>query len=96
MTEASDNNLSPEHQAIIDRLTGEDLNRKTTQARLDRAESIAFVRNAPGKEVIGFSSEKQARIREVLAPIYGQRIEAMSAQGIDGAAMLSFAVVSVN
>lgn len=97
MNEASYNNLSAEHQAIIDRLTGEELSKKATQAYLDRAaEAIDFVRNAPGKEVIEFSAEEQARIREVLAPIYGEWVEAMTAQGIDGAAMLSFAGITVN
>lgn len=97
MNEASYNNLSAEHQAIIDRLTGEELSRKATQAYLDRAaEAIEFVRNAPGKEVIEFSAEEQDRIRAVLAPIYSQWIEAMAAQGIDGAAMLAFAGISVN
>lgn len=97
MNEASYNNLSAEHQAIIDRLTGEDLSRKATQAYLDRAaEATDFVRNAPGKEVIEFSAEEQARIREVLAPIYAEWVAAMSAQGIDGAAMLAVAGITVN
>lgn len=97
MNADSYNNLSAEHQAIIDRLTGEELSRKATQAYLDRAaEAIEFVRNASDKEVIEFSAEEQARIRETLAPIYAQWIEAMAAQGIDGAAMLAFAGISVN
>lgn len=97
MNEASYNNLSAEHQAIIDRLTGEELSRRATQAYLDRAaEATAFVRNAPGKEVIEFSAEEQARIREALAPIYGEWVAAMEAQGIDGAAMLAFAGITVN
>lgn len=97
MNEASYNNLSAEHQAIIDRLTGEELSRKATQAYLDRAaEATDFVRNAPGKEVIEFSAEEQARIREVLAPIYAEWVAAMSAQGIDGAAMLAVAGITVN
>jgi TRAP-type C4-dicarboxylate transport system substrate-binding protein len=97
MNEASYNNLSAEHQAIIDRLTGEDLSKKATQAYLDRAaEAIEFVRNAPGKEVIEFSAEEQARIREALAPIYAEWVAAMSAQGIDGAAMLAVAGITVN
>lgn len=97
MNENSYNNLSAEHQAIIDRLSGEALSRKATQAYLDRAdEAVEFVRNAPGKEVIEFSAEEQDRIREVLSPIYAQWIEAMAAQGIDGAAMLTFAGISVD
>lgn len=97
MNKASYNNLSAEHQAIIDRLTGEELSRKATQAYLDRAaEATDFVRNAPGKEVIEFSAEEQARIREVLSPIYAEWVAAMSAQGIDGAAMLAVAGITVN
>jgi TRAP-type transport system periplasmic protein len=94
MNEASYNNLSPEHQAVIDNLTGKELSRKATQAYLDRAdESVEFVRNDPNKEVIEFSDEEQARVREVLRPIYAEWIDQMSAQGIDGAAMLEFAGV---
>lgn len=97
MNEDSYNNLSPEHQAIIDRLTGEELSRQATQAYLDRAaEAVEFVRNAPGKEVIEFSTEEQARVREVLAPIYEEWIAQMAQQGIDGAAMLSFAGIAVD
>lgn len=97
MNEASYNNLSPEHQAIIDGVSGVELSRKATQAYLDRAaEAIEFVRNAPGKEVIEFSAEEQARIREILAPIYAEWVAAMSAQGIDGAAMLAVAGITVN
>jgi TRAP-type transport system periplasmic protein len=97
MNEGSYNALSPEHQAIIDKLTGEELSRKATQAYLDRAaEAVEFVRNAPDKEVIEFSAEEQARIREVLAPIYEEWVAQMAAQGIDGAAMLGFAGITVN
>jgi TRAP-type C4-dicarboxylate transport system substrate-binding protein len=97
MNEASYNNLSADHQAIIDRLSGLELSRKATQAYLDRAEeAVEFVRNAPGKEVIEFTAEEQARVREALSPIYAEWIEAMAAQGIDGAAMLAFAGISVD
>jgi TRAP-type C4-dicarboxylate transport system substrate-binding protein len=97
MNEDSYNSLSPEHQAVIDRLTGEELSRKATQVYLDRAaESIEFVRNDPSKEVIEWSEEEQARVRDVLRPIYGEWIEQMKEQGIDGAALLDFAGVTVN
>ena len=97
MNEDSYNSLSPEHQAVIDRLTGEELSKKATQVYLDRAaESIEFVRNAEGKEVIELSAEEQARIAEVLAPIYDEWLEEMAAQGIDGAAMLAAAGIATN
>jgi TRAP-type transport system periplasmic protein len=96
MNEDSYNKLSPEHQAIIDKTTGIELSRKATQAYLDRAEeAIAFVRAASGKEVIEFSAEEQAKILEKLAPIYKAWVETMSAQGIDGRAMLAVAGVTV-
>ncbi len=97
MNEGSYNGLSAEHQALIDRLTGEELSRKATQVYLDRAaEAIDFVRNDPSKEVIEFSQEEQDRIAAVLAPIYDEWKEQMAAQGIDGAAMLDFAGVGSN
>ncbi len=97
MNEDSYNSLAPEHQEVIDRLTGEELSQKATQVYLDRAaEATQFVRDADDKEVIEFSAEEQERIREVLAPIYEQWLEAMSEQGIDGAAMLSAAGVTMN
>lgn len=97
MNEGSYNSLAPEHQEVIDRLTGEELSQKATQVYLDRAaEATQFVRDAADKEVIEFSAEEQDRIREVLAPIYEQWLEAMSEQGIDGAAMLSAAGVTMN
>lgn len=96
MNEASYNNLSPEHQAIIDRTTGIELSRKATQAYLDRAEeSVAFVRADSSKEVIEFSAEEQAKILDRLSPIYKAWVEQMSAQGIDGRAMLAVAGVTV-
>jgi TRAP-type C4-dicarboxylate transport system substrate-binding protein len=96
MNEASYDALSPEHQAVLDRLTGADLSRKATQAYLDRAaESVAFVRADASKEVIEFSAEEQERIRATLAPIYGEWVAAMDAQGIDGRAMLAVAGVTV-
>lgn len=95
MNEDSYNSLSEEHQAIIDELTGEELSQKATDAYLDRAaESIQFVRDAEDKEVIEFSEEEQARIREVLAPIYDEWLASMEEQGIDGQAMLDAAGVS--
>ena len=97
MNADSYNGLSPEHQAVIDELTGEELSKKATQAYLDRAaESIQFVRDAADKEVIEFSAEEQARIREVLNPIYDEWLAAMAEQGIDGAAMLAAAGVATN
>lgn len=97
MNEGSYNNLSEEHQALLDRLTGIELSQKATQAYLDRAEeSVAFVRNDPNKEVIELSAEEQARILETLSPIYAQWVEEMEAQGIDGRAMLAVAGVSVD
>lgn len=97
MNADSYNRLSPEHRAIIDRHTGIDLSRRATQAYLDRAaESIAFVRNAPGKEVIEFSEAEQARILEALRPIYGRWVAEMEAQGIDGRAMLAVAGITVD
>ncbi|HMO06568.1 MAG TPA: TRAP transporter substrate-binding protein [Paracoccaceae bacterium] len=97
MNEGSYNNLSEAHRAVIDRLTGIELSRKATQAYLDRAdESLAFVRADATKEVIEFSAEEQARVLEALAPIYGQWVEAMSAQGIDGKALLAVAGVTVD
>ena len=96
MNEASYNALAPEHQAVIDRLTGVELSRKATQAYLDRAEeSVAFVRADASKEVIEFSPEEQDRIRATLAPIYQEWVAAMDAQGIDGRAMLAVAGVTV-
>jgi len=96
MNEASYNALAPEHQAVIDRLTGVELSRKATQAYLDRAEeSVAFVRADASKEVIEFSPEEQDRIRATLAPIYQEWVAAMEAQGIDGRAMLAVAGVTV-
>lgn len=97
MNEGSYNRLSPEHQAIIDRLTGIELSRAATQAYLDRAdESVEFVRNDPSKEVIEFSAEEQARILEALSPIYNQWVAQMASQGIDGRAMLAVAGVTVD
>lgn len=97
MNEGSYNRLSPEHQAVIDRLTGVELSRRATEAYLARAEeSIAFVRNDPRKEVIEFSAEEQARILEALAPIYTEWVAAMDAQGIDGRAMLAVAGITVD
>lgn len=97
MNEGSYNRLSAEHQAIIDRLTGIELSRLATQAYLDRAdESVEFVRNAPGKEVIEFSAEEQARILEALSPIYAAWVAQMESQGIDGRAMLAVAGVSID
>ena len=97
MNAASYDRLSAEHQAIIDGLTGIELSRRATQAYLDRAaESVAFVRNAPGKEVIEFSAEEQQRILDALAPIYVEWVAAMEGQGIDGRAMLGVAGVTVD
>ncbi len=97
MNEGSYDALAPEHQAVIDRLTGEELSQKATQAYLDRAaEATQFVRDAEGKEVVELSQEEQDRIREVLTPIYDQWLQQMSDQGIDGAAMLSAAGVTTN
>ena len=97
MNEGSYNSLTADQQAVIDRLTGEELSRKATQVYLDRAaKAIEFVRNAADKEVIEFSAEEQARIRETLAPIYDEWLAEMTAQGIDGAAMLAAAGVSTN
>lgn len=97
MNEGSYNNLSPEHQAVLDKLTGEELSRKATQVYLDRAaESIEFVRNDPSKEVIEFSQEEQDRVREVLNPIYNEWLATMAEQGIDGAAMLAVAGIETN
>ena len=97
MNEGSYNRLSPEHQAVIDSLTGIELSRRATQAYLDRAaESVAFVRNDPAKEVIEFSAEEQQRVLDELAPIYAEWVATMEAQGIDGRAMLSVAGVDVD
>jgi TRAP-type transport system periplasmic protein len=97
MNEGSYTRLSDDHRAIIDRHTGIELSRRATQAYLDRAdESVAFVRNAPGKEVIEFSAEEQARVLEALAPIYGEWVAAMAAQGIDGRAMLAVAGITLD
>jgi len=97
MNEDSYNSLAPEHQAVIDRLTGEELSQQATQVYLDRSEEATqFVRDAADKEVIDFSQEEQDRIREALAPIYDEWLEEMTAQGIDGAAMLAAAGVTLN
>ena len=97
MNEASYNNLSPEHQEIIDRTTGIEMSERATQAYLDRAdESVEYVRNMDGKEVIELSTEEQERIREVLSPIYTQWLEQMDAQGIDGRAMLAVAGIEID
>ncbi|MFN7003445.1 MAG: TRAP transporter substrate-binding protein [Roseinatronobacter sp.] len=97
MNEDSYNRLSPEHQAIIDAATGIELSRKATQAYLDRAdESVEFVRNDSSKEVIEFSEEEQARILEVLSPIYAEWAAEMEAQGIDGRAMLAVAGITLD
>lgn len=97
MNEGSYNRLSPEHQAVIDRLTGVELSRRATEAYLARAEeSIEFVRNNPRKEVIEFSAEEQARILEALSPIYTEWVAAMEAQGIDGRAMLAVAGITID
>lgn len=97
MNEGSYNSLSDEHKAVIDKLTGEDLSRKATQVYLDRAEeSIAFVREAEGKEVIEWSAEEQAKVAEVLRPIYDEWLSQMEDQGIDGAALLTAAGVTMN
>lgn len=97
MNEDSFNGLSDEHQAVIAKLTGEDLSRKATQIYLDRAEeSIAFVRETQGKEVIEFSGEEQAKITEILRPIYAEWVKQMDEQGIDGAALLTAAGVAMN
>jgi TRAP-type C4-dicarboxylate transport system substrate-binding protein len=97
MNEDSYNGLTAEQQAVIDNLTGEALSRKATQVYLDRAdEAVAFVREAEGKEVIEFSEAEQARISEVLAPIYDEWLASMTEQGIDGAAMLAAAGVATN
>ncbi|MEM9247993.1 MAG: TRAP transporter substrate-binding protein [Pseudomonadota bacterium] len=97
MNEESYNGLAPEHQAVIDRLTGEGLSQKATQTYLDRAaEATQFVRDADDKDVIEVSAAEQDRIRQVLAPIYEQWMKAMAEQGIDGAAMLSAAGITMN
>jgi len=97
MNEDSYNRLSEEHQEVIDRLTGIELSRQATQVYLDRAdESIEFVRNADGKEVIELSAEEQERLREALSPIYGEWVTEMEAQGIDGRAMLGVAGVELD
>ena len=97
MNEDSYNGLSDAHKAVIDKLTGEELSRKATQIYLDRAaESIAFVREAEGKEVIEWSAEEQAKVSEMLAPIYEQWQDQMSELGIDGAALLDAAGVAMN
>ncbi len=97
MNEASYDRLSPEHQEILDNLTGIDLSRRATQAYLDRAdESVAFVRDDPSKEVIEFSEEEQARILEALSPIYGEWAAEMDAAGIDGRAMLAVAGIELD
>lgn len=97
MNEDSYNGLTAEQQAVLDRLTGEEISRKATQVYLDRAaESIQFVRDAEGKEVIELSAEDQDKIRAVLAPIYDEWLADMESQGIDGAALLSAAGVQSN
>ena len=97
MNEDSYNGLSDEHKAVIDKLTGEELSRKATQIYLDRAEeSVAFVREAEGKEVIEFSAEEQAKIAEILRPIYEEWLAQMEGLGIDGAALLTAAGVEMN
>ncbi|MCC5960226.1 MAG: TRAP transporter substrate-binding protein [Rhodobacteraceae bacterium] len=97
MNEGSYHNLSEEHQALLDRLTGIELSQKATQAYLDRAdESVEFVRNDPNKEVIELSEEEQARILETLSPIYAEWVAEMDAQGIDGRALLAVAGVEVD
>lgn len=97
MNEGSYNNLSAEHQAIIDELTGIELSRRATEAYLARAdESVEFVRNDPSKEVIEFSAEEQARILEALSPIYAEWAAEMEAQGIDGRALLAVAGITLD
>ena len=82
---------------MSDQLTGHELSTKATQVYLDRAaESIAFVREAAGKEVIEWSAEEQAKVAEMLRPIYGEWLEQMAAQGIDGQALLDAAGVVMN
>lgn len=97
MNEASYDGLSDEHKAVLDGLIGEELSRKATQVYLDRAaESIQFVRDAEGKEVIEWSAEEQAKVSEMLKPIYTDWQAEMEAQGIDGGALLDAAGVSMN
>lgn len=92
MNEESYNNLSPEHQEVIDRTSGIELSQKATQAYLDRGiESVEFVREMEGKEVIVLPEEERERIREVLRPIYFEWLEEMEEQGIDGRALLEVA-----
>ncbi|WP_296479431.1 TRAP transporter substrate-binding protein [Roseinatronobacter sp.] len=97
MNEGSYNNLSEEHQAIIDDLTGIELSRRATEAYLARAdESVEFVRNDSSKEVIEFSEEEQARILQALSPIYAEWAAEMEAQGIDGPALLAVAGITLD
>lgn len=97
MNEESYNGLTADQQAALDSLTGEELSRKATQVYLDRsAESVQFVRDAEGKEVIELSAEEQDKVRAALAPIYAEWLAEMEAQGIDGAALLSAAGVQTN
>lgn len=92
MNQASYDNLSPELQAVIDNTTGIEMSNAATQAYLDRAdESIEYVRNMDGKEVIELSQEEQDRISEVLRPIYDEWLAEMEAQGIDGRELLAVA-----
>lgn len=46
--------------------------------------------------MIEWSQEVQDNVREVLAPIYEEWMAEMSEQGIDGAAMLAAAGVTMN
>ncbi|ATX65709.1 hypothetical protein BG454_07610 [Roseinatronobacter bogoriensis subsp. barguzinensis] len=97
MNEGSYNNLSEEHQAILDDLTGIELSRRATEAYLARAdESVEFVRNDSSKEVIEFSEEEQARVLEALSPIYAEWAAEMEAQGIDGRALLAVAGITLD
>ena len=97
MNENSYNGLSAEHQAILDGLFGEALSQKATDAYLDRAaESIQFVRDAEGKEVIELTQAQQDEIMDALRPIYGEWLTSMAEQGIDGQAMLDAAGVNLS
>lgn len=92
MNEDSYNSLSPEHQALIDELSGEALSQKATDAYLARAaESVEFVRAAADKEVIEFTEAQMDEVRAALAPIYDEWLATMAEQGIDGQAMLDAA-----
>lgn len=97
MNEDAYNDLSPEHQAVIDRLSGLEMSREGTLAYDGRAnEAIEFVRGETSVEVVEWSAEEQSRVSEAMRPLYDQWVAEMAERGIDGEALLTVAGVAVD